>query len=137
MMDPALGSVAGRKENEDAIDAEIATWTVGQRHFDVAARLQAAGIPAGPVLGPREQWDDPNFARSGHFSNISRAVIGELPVPHMPARYNGARMEHVSPAPLFDQDTRAILHELAGLDEAEIDALYAAGTCVRVPRGYE
>jgi crotonobetainyl-CoA:carnitine CoA-transferase CaiB-like acyl-CoA transferase len=134
--EPALARVAGRKANEDAIDAEIARWTAARRHVDVMAALQAAGVPAGAILAPQEEPDDPNFRLSRHFAAIDREVIGPVLYPHEAAHYDGAVMEHLSPSPLFGEHTREILRELAGLSEGEIEALFAEGVTVDVPLGY-
>lgn len=44
LRDQAHVDLAGRMAAHDAIDATLSAWTAGQDRFDLAGRLQAAGI---------------------------------------------------------------------------------------------
>ena len=45
----------------EEIDAAVAAWTVGFERWQLTYRLQAAGVPAYPVLDARGQLDDPHL----------------------------------------------------------------------------
>lgn len=131
--DPALATLAGRKAEEDRIGEAVAAWSATQDKHEAAARLQGRGIAAAAVHDGGDGARSPYLAARGWFTPLVHADIGPVLQEGLPmalARTPGANR---SAAPCLGQHTHAILRDLAGLTEAEIAALDAAGATASVP----
>ena len=87
--------------------------------------FREADIPCGPVNTLETLFEDPHLAGSGFFVAEDHPTEGRLHVTRHPVDFGPAEPDR--PAPANGQHTREILAE-AGLTEAEIDALAAAGS---------
>jgi crotonobetainyl-CoA:carnitine CoA-transferase CaiB-like acyl-CoA transferase len=113
-----LGTVAGRKEVEDRLDAHLADWTRDQAVGEVVRQLEGC-VPVGEVLTPDALHDDPQLRHRGYFETLEHSVMG-------PQRYNGmqARLSATpgrlrKAAPCLGEDTFHVLNEILGYDEDE------------------
>ncbi len=94
--------------------------------------LQAAGVPAGVVQDAADRLErDPQLAARGHFTPLSNAEVGPLPLEGVPFR-----MSATAPAtggdidrgpPRLGEDTAAVLGELLGLSTDDIGLLADEG----------
>ena len=115
-----------RHANHDEIDAAISGW-VAQRDRDAAVdELLAAGVPAAPVITGRESIDNPQLAARGHQQWMDHVVVGAVPYPSFPGRFNGQYHRLGSPAPTLGEHNEEILRDVLGLDDAEIARLAEA-----------
>ena len=122
--DPRLADAASRTAHHDALDELIAAWTRGRDKFEIAALLQAAGAPAGPVLKADELTADPHLAAREFFDDLQIGDFGRVPIQrYLPAKFDGEGVPARGPAPYLGADTDAVLAEL-GLSEAEIEDLH-------------
>ncbi|MFT3853356.1 MAG: CoA transferase [Ilumatobacteraceae bacterium] len=124
--DAELATLAGRRARHDELDAAISTWTAPLEQYEVAAALQAAGVPAAPVLANWQILPDPHIHERGMFQTMVYPVVGAYPAPTWPWRFSRTPARFTRPAPLFAQHNRDILRE-AGIGEERIEALYASG----------
>jgi crotonobetainyl-CoA:carnitine CoA-transferase CaiB-like acyl-CoA transferase len=130
--DPRFGSLAGRMENADALDALLEGWTSGRERYALMESLQSAGIPAGVVQDAADRLErDPQLAARGHFTSLGNAEVGPLPLEGVPFRMSSTAPHtggslHRGP-PLLGQDTTAVLEELLGMTAPDVDALTAEG----------
>jgi crotonobetainyl-CoA:carnitine CoA-transferase CaiB-like acyl-CoA transferase len=60
-LDPELATADGRRRREDEIEGHLAAWTMDQDDYELFHRLQAAGVPAAPVLEASRAPEDPQF----------------------------------------------------------------------------
>jgi crotonobetainyl-CoA:carnitine CoA-transferase CaiB-like acyl-CoA transferase len=127
--EPAWATLAGRLAACEAIEGRLAAWTTSQRMEDVAARLQAIGISAMPVLDGDDLRMDAHLAARGAIVTVEHPEVG--PERHIgnPIRLARTPVAHAGAAPLLGADTGAILHEWLGLGPAEIRRLIEAGIC--------
>ena len=125
--DPGLASSADRLARVDEIDGRLRAWTMERTKNDVAAELQAAGVSAMPVMGPLDQLSDPHLLGRSAFDEIEHPVAGGEHHIANPTRFSRTPRRTAGPAPCLGADTRRILGEWLGLDDAEIDRLEAAG----------
>lgn len=59
--EPELGSNAGRWHRRDELDAAIEAWTRSLPRDEVLARLESAGVPAGPIYSAPDIVADEQF----------------------------------------------------------------------------
>ena len=84
-------SFAERRVVEDEIDRLIDEWTFGHDKWEIADRLQAAGIAAAPVEHLRDTYEhDPQLRN--HYQHVEQpsAPGVEIPIDGEPARWVGA-----------------------------------------------
>ena len=123
--DPRFTNNADRVVNRAALTAclEGALAEVDGAAF--AETLLAAGVPAGPVRDVEEALTHPQTAARGMV--LERDGYRGIASPIKFSRSPEVGVAHLPPR--LGAHSREVLHE-AGLDDAEIDALVAAGTVV-------
>jgi crotonobetainyl-CoA:carnitine CoA-transferase CaiB-like acyl-CoA transferase len=126
-MDPALDAAAGRRGQQDMIDAHIQDWC-GQRSVDeIVTLLWDAGVPVGRVVPPHHQPDLEQLASRGFFEEIDHPVAGRSRYSTLPMRFSErAGPLHQRPAPRLGEHTVELLTEV-GLSPGEIAELEAEG----------
>ena len=112
-----------RHANHDEIDAAIGGWAARRERDAAVDELLAAGVPAAPVITGRESIDNPQLASRGHQQWMDHVVVGAVPYPSFPARFNGQYHRLGRPAPTLGEHNEEILSDVLGLDEAEIARL--------------
>jgi crotonobetainyl-CoA:carnitine CoA-transferase CaiB-like acyl-CoA transferase len=125
--DPELFTAAARRARADEIDEHLAAWCATRDRFEVAETLQAHGVPAGPMLTATDQLDDPHFAARGYPRPIVQPDLGPITMEGPAFRATGMADVFIGPAPKLGEHTRDIARDLLGLDDAEVDRLFAAG----------
>ena len=126
-------SLVERTERHDDLDQVIAQWTSTLSAGEVAQRLQALGVPAGPVIDTKDIHDDPQL--------VSRSFWVELEHPQMkPYRQSGStwRFVHANEpmlrhSPLFGEHNDEILGGLLGVSAERMEELGAAGVIGDAP----
>ena len=130
--DQRFATADARWAHHDELDALIGEWTAQRTKFEAAELLQAAGVPAGPVLQAPEVLADPQLAARGFWDRLELTGWGDVPVqhyftPHVDGETFGARGR----APHLGEHTDEVLREL-GVDDEEIARLREDGvTCGR------
>jgi crotonobetainyl-CoA:carnitine CoA-transferase CaiB-like acyl-CoA transferase len=133
--DPRFATVADRLANQDALDTIINKWTRGQDTFELVQRLQAAGVPAGPVLRGPDLLEDPHYRERGTFVTVDHPQVGPRQYPGLPWKMSATPGEIRWPSPTLGQHNREIYGGLLGLDAEEVDALEANGVIGTKPTG--
>ena len=121
--DGALATAAGRRAQEDRIEAAIAAWTATRSDDDAMAILQQAGVAAGAVRHPMELLDDPHLVARGFWQWIERAHVGRHPQPSPPYREGAAPIAVRAPAPTLGEHNEQVLGGLLGLSQIELERL--------------
>jgi formyl-CoA transferase len=128
--DPALRDNAGRVARAGELDEAISAWTGARPHEDALARLEAAGVPGGPILTPADILKDPHYeARGMHVVASVPVGAGEparVTFPGVVPRLEQAGGQVRWMGPELGADTDDVLAE-AGLDPAEVAELRVAG----------
>lgn len=124
--EPRFATLAGRKADEDALDAALSTWTRSQDKHLLADRLAAAAIPAEAVADGRDVNTDPELIERGHYARVTHSKLGECEMPAPPLRFSESTI-HIGPPPNLGQHNRDVFGGILGLSDAEIDALVEAG----------
>ena len=128
----------GRLQHQDELDKIVSLWTSAQGQYDVMETLQAAGIPAGPVLSARGLLADPHFRARGFFEHVEHSAATGLGGREYIGRgwklsRNNLAIE--GPAPLLGEHNQHVLREVLGLSTSEIDTLYEEGLIGELPVG--
>jgi crotonobetainyl-CoA:carnitine CoA-transferase CaiB-like acyl-CoA transferase len=125
---PELATAAGRIAGREEIDAAVTAWTRARTPREAAAELQAAGVPAGPMLRIPELLHDPHLLARGFLTATRHPLIdGALPGERASAVFERMPDPALRPAPLAGQQTREIAARLLGLSSAQIQSLLDDG----------
>lgn len=130
--DASLAELSVRWERHDELDEAISAWTAEREQYEIAEALQARGVPAAPVLANWQVLPDPHLFERGFYQQVLYPVVGAYPATTWPWRFERTPARIDRPAPLFAQHNREVLHE-AGLDDEQIDKLYAVGATADEP----
>lgn len=120
---PDRATFVERLENRDRVVADLEAVFATDTAATWLERLHAHGVPAGPVRTVDEAFADPAYLeRTVAFPH---PTFGEVRSPGPLVR--GTRPVEPSPAAPLGADTVAVLRELAGCSDAEIDRLQEEG----------
>jgi formyl-CoA transferase len=114
--------VAHRAELVPLIAARIATKPAAAW----LERLEAAGIPAGPINTISQALGDPQAGFRHAVRRFGSGRLGEVPTVGSPLRFDGQRADADLPPPALGEHTDAVLAEF-GVDTEEIRRLRDAG----------
>lgn len=89
-------------------------------------RLEAVGIPSGPVLSIGDMLKHPQTLARDMVVAVDHPIAGRVETIGVPAKFSETPTEIARPAPLYGQHTREVLSE-AGFSKSEIDGLIAEG----------
>ena len=90
-------------------------------------RLQAAGVPAAMMMRPDDHEADPHLRSRGLGTELEQPGLGVVRMEQGPFRSRAIPPVRITPAPEHGEHTREICATVLGLEEGEIDALFAAG----------
>lgn len=115
-----------RVRNVDALEAEVEQVLGRHATAHWVERLDAAGVPGGPVYTFDQALADPQVKARRMVVDVEHPRIGPMKMLGLPVKSDGALTEIRQPAPLLGQHTREVLQEL-GFQDAEAAAMLAAG----------
>ena len=121
--DSRFSDVLSRHKNQNELDELIGQWTCKLDHYEVMRILQAADIPAGPVLDAKELLDDPHLNERGFFETVTHPEAGTHPYIGMYAKLSKTPGSIRKPAPCFGEDNEYVFGELLGLSVEEMAQL--------------
>ncbi len=100
----------------------------------LATALQGRGVPAFPVLTPRDLVADAHLAERGYFVSVPGGT-GPVTLPGSPFHAVPAMVATAGEAPRFGEHTAAVLGELLGLESDAVEHLEQLGvlTCAPEP----
>lgn len=123
--DPRFSKPAARLANRAALEKLIEAVTAKQTRAHWLARLEAAGIPAGPIYSVPEALADPQAVARGMTQEYDHPVAGRVKALGNPVKLSRTPARPAAPAPALGQDNAAILAEL-GYSAQEIRQLQAS-----------
>jgi len=133
---PALSHCLGRREAHDEIDERISEWTRKHGREEVARRLRAAGIPASELADARTLCrTNPQLRARAYYETPEHPVVGAMPLPSLPFRFEGIDHWLRTPAPTLGQHNEQVLRGILGLSAEEFGALEASGVIGNHPEG--
>lgn len=129
----ALSAIVG---SGGSLVDRLREWSAARDPLEAATVLQERGIASGPVLDAADLAVDPQLVWRSFYEQVEipalqapRALIGR------PYRWRsaGSGVGIRAAAPNFGADTRGVLAELLGYDQATIDRLFDAGVVADRP----
>jgi crotonobetainyl-CoA:carnitine CoA-transferase CaiB-like acyl-CoA transferase len=90
---------------------------------DWLERLEAAGVPCGPINDYREVFEDPQVGHRGLKVEIPHSSGVACPTVASPMRFSETPVEYKLPPPLLGEHTREVLGDLLGMRAEELDRL--------------
>ena len=129
-------TVAARQAAHDEIDSAIEDWSAQLDHNEATQRLQATGVPAGPVLANWELVSDPHLYQRGYWIDTVHPEVGYQ-------RYEGLawKLSRTPPptqaraAPLFSEHNTEVVIGNLGLEESQLAAFRESGAILDRPHG--
>jgi CoA:oxalate CoA-transferase len=115
------------------IDEAVGAWCADGVAADLAERLRAVGIPGAKVETPTVARTDPHAHERGILRPLFHPASPDVPSgflgPTLPLHL-GAYDPDLTPSEELGASTRAVLGELLGLGDGELEALAADGVIV-------
>jgi crotonobetainyl-CoA:carnitine CoA-transferase CaiB-like acyl-CoA transferase len=129
---------AARKRNEATLDADIGAWSATEDVDALEARLVAAGIVAGKVLGPQGVSQNAQLRDRNFIVELEHPETGPLDYVGVPVRFSATPGAATMAAPTSGQHSWEVLSTLLGMERAEYEELEADGvTGSGPPPGFE
>ncbi|MCE7927814.1 MAG: CoA transferase [Dehalococcoidia bacterium] len=125
--DARYATNAGRAEHFRELDRKIAGYTAGYEDYDLMTRLQAAGVPAAPVLEASRLYDDPHMRARGFFRKQNQGSSGEYEYMGPMWQFPATPVEFYQPPIMLGEHNDYVYRELLKYSPAEIEELRAAG----------
>jgi crotonobetainyl-CoA:carnitine CoA-transferase CaiB-like acyl-CoA transferase len=123
MEDVRFARMEDRYENQEALDRIIAEWTKDKDGYDLAVRLQKAGVPAAPTLNSKGLFRDSHLHDRGVYLRVRHPVIGDNWVIAPPWRLSETPAGVHRHGPLLGEHNQSVFGELLGMTAEEIKRL--------------
>lgn len=124
--DPRFARNPLRVQNADALEELIESILVSQPTAHWVAKLDAAGVPGGPVYTYDQTLADPQVQHRRMVYDIDHPVIGRMKTLGLPLKSDGELTQIRKPAPLHGQHTEEVLRE-TGYSDSQVRGLLAEG----------
>jgi crotonobetainyl-CoA:carnitine CoA-transferase CaiB-like acyl-CoA transferase len=112
LLDPKFSSNAAR------VELRVEVTRLLERHLkrftssEVVAKLQADGVPCGPIWSVREVMESEFVQARGVTTELEHPELGAVKLTTPPFEFDGQRLAVRSPPPILNQHEQEILEEL-------------------------
>lgn len=127
--DPRFETSNLRMTNLDALVETLTEILSHRTTSEWLEKLEAAGVPAGPVYDVKEMSEDPHTIARGMIAKVPAGTGGEHAVIAHPVKYSADPTTIRRGAPLLGEHSREVLAEF-GFAADEIDGLIGSGAIV-------
>ena len=130
--DPQLARNDGRVARTEEIDTVIGTWTGAHDLDEVLRVLEAAEVPAGKIYDIADIVADPQYAARSMIEQFQLSAGRSVKLPGIVPKLSATPGGTAWLGPALGAHTREVLAG-AGVSEAEMEALEAAGVIASAP----
>ncbi|MDA0240132.1 MAG: CoA transferase [Proteobacteria bacterium] len=128
LIDDERSAIAtSRADNADFLQPIIEGWLSAMTREEAVDRLNAQGVPTGPVNRAEDIYDDPHVKARGMIMDIDDPEVGPVQFARTPLHLSAAPELPTVAAPALGQHTREVLSELLGYGDEKISALSDQG----------
>ena len=127
--DPRFIDNASRLRNQEALAVELDTVFRTKTSDQWLTRLEAAGVPAGPLYDIAQMHRDAQVLAREMVVEVPHSRAGQVPTLGLPVKFSDDPGGPVIGAPMLGEDTRAVLAE-HGFSPDEIATFEAAGAVI-------
>jgi len=127
--EPRFAGNAQRMSHLGELTEALGEYFARRTTADWLERLEAARVPAGPVLSVGEMHADPQTLARDMVLAVDHSRVGPVRTLGLPVKFSETEGGIVRGAPVLGQHTREVLAE-NGYDGAEIEKLIAEGAVV-------
>jgi crotonobetainyl-CoA:carnitine CoA-transferase CaiB-like acyl-CoA transferase len=124
--DPRFKANRERMANLAALEAALAPVFRMRSSAEWLERLEAAGVPAGPVYDIADMHADPQVRAREMVVEVAHPSLGRVRTLGSPVKFSATPGEVRRGAPLYGEHSRAVLEE-HGFNVSEIEELLASG----------
>jgi hypothetical protein len=123
---PDYKTQALRTKNADALERDIEAILMRNTTAHWVEKLDAAGVPGGPVFGYEQIMHDPHIQSRKMVHDIEHPIIGNMKTLGLPIKSSGELNTIRLPAPWLGQHTDEVLHQL-GYASEQVEAMFSQG----------
>jgi crotonobetainyl-CoA:carnitine CoA-transferase CaiB-like acyl-CoA transferase len=131
--DPRFARFEQRWANQNALREPIERWTRQHTKFEIADRLQAAGIRAAAVLDSEDLHNSPYLKARGAFITLTHPEAGTHNYQTLPFRLSVTPGSQHTASPVLGAHTQMILKDILKLPADELDELNRNEVTSNVP----
>ncbi|MEX2081247.1 MAG: CoA transferase [Dehalococcoidia bacterium] len=124
--DPRFESYLARRDNREALMAEVQAWTEQRPKFEAMEYLAARGVPCSAVYDSKDILSDRHLHERGQVRTVQHPTRGPVEMLAPPIHLSAGEVEMV-PAPLLGEHTAEVLGSELGLSPGEIAGLADRG----------
>ncbi|SEL42646.1 Crotonobetainyl-CoA:carnitine CoA-transferase CaiB [Roseovarius azorensis] len=127
--DPRFGSNHDRMQHLKELEEILNGYLRHETSHVWLDRMEAAGLPAGPVLDILQMQADPQAQARGMIAEVDHPVAGRVRTLGHPIRFSETPASIRRAAPLLGQHSREVLRE-AGYGADQVEAMVASGAVI-------
>jgi crotonobetainyl-CoA:carnitine CoA-transferase CaiB-like acyl-CoA transferase len=124
--DAELAGNSGRLRRRDEVMQRLGAAIAARPREEVAAALDAVGVPQGPIRAVDEILTDEHVAARALVERFAHPTVGEFPALALPFKFDGFDDPAVQRPPLLGEHTEHVLSERLKLSRERIAALREA-----------
>ena len=109
------------------LEALIEQWSSESQVEELVEKLQAAGVPAGPVLDSAQVLADPHMVQRGFVQSPDHPVVGPRPMGAFSWTVNGRQPAVPRSAPLLGEHNKKVFQELLQVSDQDFERLLENG----------
>jgi benzylsuccinate CoA-transferase BbsF subunit len=125
--DPRFATLAARRSNEDAIEAEVSAWTGARNRWEITRALQDAGVAAYPAMTSKDLVENAHLRGRGIFVELEHPEVGARAHVGIPWQMSATPCAVEQPAPLLGQHTDEVLRDVLSMTNDQIADLHQRG----------
>ncbi len=125
--DPRFANQNARREHLVALHEALGIHTARHDANTLADALSDAGIPAAPLLHPKELAEHPHFRQRGLYQPVPHPILQDVPVYRLPWWFDDGPIDILRRCPLLGEHNDYVLRKILDLSDADVRAYANAG----------